>query len=212
VVVLLFGASGVFVELQTALNAIWMVQPKPDRGLWGILQDRFLSFTMVLGTCFLLLASLLVTTALAALASLWTPASLPGGTWLWQGLNALVSLAVITALFALLFKYLPDAFVAWQDVWLGAAVTAVLFLIGKHLLGLYLGWAAITSTYGAAGSVLAILLWVYYTAQIFLFGAAFTRVHAQEAGRRVQAAPNAMLVKQYKPEAQARGTGTSITV
>ena len=193
ILMLLFGASGVFLELQLALNAIWMVEAKSDRGMWGLVQDRFLSFTMVLGTCFLLLASLLVTAGLAALARFWTPASL-SGIWFWQALNGLVSLTVITLLFALLFKYLPDAKVAWQDVWLGAMATAVLFLIGRQLLAVYLGWVATTSTYGAAGSILALLLWVYYTAQIFLFGAAFTRIHAEDRGRNIVPSANASLV------------------
>lgn len=183
IVVLLFGASGVFGQLQDALNTVWDVAPKPDRGWLAIVKDRFLSFTMVLGTCFLLLVSLVVSSALAALATLWTPQALPGGTYLWQGLNNAVSLGVITLLFAAIYKVLPDAKIAWRDVWTGALVTALLFTIGKFLLGIYLGHSGVTSGYGAAGSLVLILLWVYYSSLILLFGAEFTRVYAEHHGR-----------------------------
>src|SRR5262249_48763388 len=131
-VVLLFGASGVFNQLQTALNAIWMVKPKAGRGVLGVVRERFLSFTMVLGTIFLLLVSLVVSSVLATLGSLWQPAGL-SSPLLWQGLNLLVSLAVVCVLFTLLFKFLPDARVAWGDAFLGAALTTVLFTAGKEL-------------------------------------------------------------------------------
>jgi membrane protein len=191
-VVLLFGASGVFVELHDSLNTIWQVQPKPGRVFLGLVRDRFLSFTMVLGACFILLASLVMTAALAALAKFWTPVFLPGGMYLWQALNALVGLAIITLLFAMIYKYLPDARIAWRDVRVGAAVTALLFTLGKYLLGLYLSWSSTMSAYGAAGSLVLILIWVYYSAQVFLFGAAFTRVYAEHSGRGIRPADNAV--------------------
>jgi membrane protein len=209
IVMLLFGASGVFAELQTALNAIWGVEPSPTLGWWGIVRIRFLSFITVLGTCFLLLASLVVTAVLNGLAHWWTPASAAGGTFwttVWPAVNTLMSLGVITLLFALIYKYLPDALVEWRDVWLGASVTALLFLLGRYLLAVYLVRAVPTSGYGAAGSLVVVLLWVYYTSQIFLFGAAFTRVHAELAGREVRPAPHAERV------AVTRSTPTRQTV
>jgi membrane protein len=195
VVVLLFGASGVFGELQTSLNTIWQVQPKPGRGIWGMIQDRFLSFTIVLGTCFLLLVSLIVSTGLSVVAAWWTPESVPGGTYLWQGINAAVGFAVITVLFAFIFRFLPDAKIRWKDVWVGAMVTTVLFLMGKQILGIYLAQKGVTSSYGAAGSLVLVLIWVYYTSQVFLLGAAFTRVYALHHGCRGEPMDNAVAVK-----------------
>jgi membrane protein len=185
---LLFGATALFGQLQDALNTVWEVQPKPGRGLWGIIRDRLLSLTMVMGTAFLLLVSLVVSAALAALGSLMGD---------WQGsvighvVNGAVSLVVITLLFAMIFRFLPDARVAWRDVWLGAAITAVLFLIGKFAIGLYLGKASIGSTYGAAGSLAVLLVWIYYSSQIFLYGAEFTKSYADHYGSRIVPTPNA---------------------
>jgi membrane protein len=200
VVALLFGASGVFGQLQDALNTIWGVEPKPGRGIWGLIHDRFLSLTMVLGTAFLLLVSLVISTALKALGGLVAPA--PGfAAVLWDIVNVVVSFGIITLLFALIYKVLPDATIGWRDVWIGAALTALLFTVGKYLLGLYLARGSVTSGYGAAGSLVLILLWVYYSSQILLFGAAFTRVYADRYGSHVQPAPNAVAVT---PEAAAR--------
>jgi membrane protein len=193
-IVLLFGASGVFGQLQDALNTVWKVQPKPGRGIWGIIQDRFLSFTMVLGVCFLLLVSLIISAILAALATY--TASLPGGAILWEIVNDVVSLVVITLLFAMMYKFLPDAKIAWGDVWIGAAVTAVLFTLGKFLIGLYLGTSSVASAYGAVGSLVVLLLWVYYSSLIFLFGAEFTRVYADRYGSHVVPAENAVAVSE----------------
>jgi membrane protein len=190
---LLFGATGVFGQLQDALNTIWKVAAKPGRGLWGIVQDRFLSLTMVLGTGFLLLVSLIVTAILSALSTSLNY-SFPGGTGFWQVVNFIVSFGVNMFLFALIYKYVPDVGVAWRDVWTGAALTAVLFSIGKSALGWYLGQASTTSAYGAAGSLVVILLWVYYASQILLFGAEFTRVYAIQFGSGMKAARNAVLV------------------
>lgn len=200
VVTLFVGASGVFGELQSSLNSIWEVKRKPGRGIWGEVKDRFWSFTMVLGVAFLLLVSLLLNSLLSALGATFSQA-LPGGELLWQGLNALFSLAVITGLFALIFKYVPDAEVKWRDVWLGAAVTAALFTIGKLLLGLYLGKAAIGSSYGAAGSLIALVVWVYYAAQILLLGAEFTQVQARRSGREIRPAQGALSVQKSFPSA-----------
>ena len=153
VITLLFGASGVFGQLQDALNTIWQVKPKPGRGILGIIRDRFLSLTMVLGTGFLLLVSLVITASVAALGKFLTPAALPGGTYVWQAVNLVVSFGLITLLFAMIFKVLPDVKIEWRDVWIGAAMTALLFTVGKFLLGYYLGRGSVTSAYGAAGSL-----------------------------------------------------------
>jgi membrane protein len=188
ILMLLFGAAGLFGQLQDALNTIWEVQPKPGQGIWGFIRQRFLSFTMVLGAAFLLLVSLLISAALAAIVSLlgdWQ-AGLVGGL-----VNGVVSFVVITLLFAMIFKYLPDAKVAWGDVWLGAAITALLFEIGKFLIALYVGHSGIASAYGAAGSLAVILVWVYYSSAIFLFGAEFTKVYSDKYGSRIVPAENA---------------------
>jgi membrane protein len=185
VLVLLFGASGVFGELESALNTIWEVKPRPGRGLKGLLRDRLFSFAMVMGVAFLLLVSLVVSAVLSALGRFLSSA-LPGGEVLWQALNFCLSLAVVTALFALIFKLVPAAKIAWHDVWIGALVTALLFTLGKFLIGLYLGKSGISSAYGAAGSLVLLVVWVYYSASILLFGAEFTQVFAKRFGSRIE--------------------------
>lgn len=187
---LVFGASGVFVQLQDCLNTIWEVRPKPGRGFLGIVRDRVFSFAMVLGVAFLLLVSLAVTTALAALGAVFD--NLPAGLqFVGVAVNFGVSLAVVTVLFALMFKYVPDVKVAWRDVWLGALLTAVLFTLGKLGIGLYLGRGTLASAYGVAGSFVVLLVWVYYSAQILFFGAEFTQVYANRFGSRIVPAENA---------------------
>src|SRR5262249_13862392 len=183
-VILLFGASGVFAELQDGLNTVWEVQPKPGRPVLTILRERFLSFAMVLGTCFLLLVSLVVSAVLTALTA--AVALGPGGV-VGQVLSFCISFVVIALLFAMIFKVLPDVKIAWGDVWIGAVATALLFTLGKFLIGLYLGKASVGSAYGAAGSLVAFLVWVYYSAQIFFFGAVFTHIYAERHGSRAQA-------------------------
>lgn len=181
VVTLWFGASGVFNQLKDALNTIWGVTPKPGRGVWGVLKARLESFLLVLGIGFLLGLSLIANAVVATLVkflSHW----LPGGAAVWQAVDLLVSFAVITVLFAFLYKILPDVKVAWSDVWIGAAVTSGLFALGRYLIGLYLSRVGIASLYGAAGSLVVLLLWVYYSAQILLFGAEFTCVYANRYG------------------------------
>jgi len=190
IVTLLVGASGVFGQLQSSLNAIWEVKPKPGRGVIGQLKDRFFSFTMVLGVAFLLLVSLVLSSVLSSLGSLLAD-TLPGGAVLWQGINFAFSFGIVTLLFALIFKVIPDAEVKWRDVWLGAAVTSLLFTIGKQLLGIYLGKAAVGSSYGAAGSIIALVVWVYYATQILFVGAEFTQVQARHRGAAIQPTPNA---------------------
>jgi membrane protein len=190
VVTLLFGASGVFGQLQDSLNTIWEVRPKPGRGLMGMIRDRFLSFTMVLGVAFLLVVSLLVSTVLAALGA--TLDVLPNSLhFVTHVVDAVISIAVFTGLFGAMFKLLPDVKMAWRDVWVGAALTAVLFFVGKLAIGLYLGHSAMASSYGAAGSFVVLLVWVYYAAQVFFLGAEFTQVYANEYGSHIVPAENA---------------------
>jgi membrane protein len=198
--VLLFGASGVFGELQAALNTVWGVEPRPGRGVWGILRDRFLSFTMVMGVAFLLLVSLVLSAALSAVGAFFS-GLLPGGETLWQLVNNGISLGVITLLFALLFKVVPDVEVPWRGVWFGAVVTALLFTAGKYALGLYLGRASVASPYGAAGSLVVFVIWVYYATQILLLGAEFTQVYARRKGTPVEPSRNAVVKSEAKSEA-----------
>ena len=191
---LLFGASGVFGQLQTSLNAIWGVRPKPGRGVLGIVRDRFLSFGFILVVGFLLLVSLFLTTLIAFVGNRFGGMA-PGMETLVQILNSVLSVAVITLLFAMIFKFLPDAQIAWRDVWIGALITAALFTAGKFALGLYLGKSGVASSYGAAGSLIVLLLWVYYSAQILFFGAEFTQVYANRFGTRVRPTDNAVAVR-----------------
>jgi len=184
VAILLFGASGVFAELQDDLNTIWKVKPKPGLGIWAMIRDRLLSFAVVLGTGFLLLVSLVISAALSALEG-WLNARLPGAAWLWEALNVVVSFAVVTLLFAMIYKVLPDAQVAWRDVWIGSVVTALLFTLGKALIGIYVGKSGVESSFGAAGSMVVLLVWVYYSALILLLGAEFTHAYALATRRRV---------------------------
>jgi membrane protein len=193
IVALVIGATGLFGQLQDSLNTIWEVQPKPGRGLWGLLRDRFLSFTMILGIAFLLLISMVITTLLQAATGALGDA-LPMSETALHALNFVVSFSVITLLFAMIFKYLPDAQVRWRDVWVGAAGTAILFTIGKFAIGLYLGQQSTASTYGAAGSLVLVLLWVYYSSLILFFGAEFTQVYARQTGSRIAPSTNAVRV------------------
>lgn len=173
--VLLWGASGVFTQLRKALNRIWNIQPAPTAGWMGLLRQQFFSFTMVVGIGFLLLVSLLLSTFLAALGRL-------AGDYLPVPLfhlgNEVFSLAVITAVFAMIYRFVPEQTLPWSKLWPGALGTAILFTIGKLLLGFYLGRASVASPYGAAGSLVVLLIWVYYSSQLFLFGAEFTRIFA----------------------------------
>ena len=191
---LLLGASGVFGQLQEAMNAVWNVAPKKGGGFKKLIMRRFFSFTMVIGTGFLLLISLVVSAGLAAMGQ-FSLGFLPGAAFLWQVVNQLVGFGVITGLFAILFKYVPDARIEWRDVWIGAAITAALFTVGKLAIGLYLGHSAFSSTYGAAGSLVVLLVWVYYSAQIMFFGAEFAQVYATYKGRAIKPRAGAVSVK-----------------
>jgi membrane protein len=199
IAVALFGASGVFGQLQDALNTIWGVKPKPGRSLVSFLRARFLSFAMVAGVCFLLLVSLTASAVIAAVGG-YLERLLPGGNVLAWIINLALDISIVTLLFAMIFRFLPDARLSWRDVRLGAALTAALFLVGKYALGLYLGSGAPGSAYGAAGSLITMLIWIYYAAQILLFGAEFTRVYAQERGCGIRPAKHAVRVDRKEIE------------
>jgi membrane protein len=204
VAMLLIGASGVFIELQDSLNTVWGVEARAGRGIKGFVRDRLMSFAMVLGIGFLLLASLVVTALLGAMGE-WMSTALPGGAAVWQAVNVVVSLAVVTLLFAMIFKFVPDVKLTWRDVAVGAFVTAVLFSIGKLLIGLYLGKSSTASVFGAAGSLAILFIWIYYSAQIVLFGAEFTQVWANNYGSHLLAGPNALLKSGAVPVAKEIG-------
>ena len=189
-VALLFGAGGVVGQLQTSLNRMWEVTPRPGQGIWGFLRQRFFSFAMVLAIGFLLLVSLVVTAVLSSFTSMLS-SFLGDATFVAHAIDILVSFGFVTLLFALIYKYVPDVEIQWRDVWVGAALTSILFTIGKYLIGLYIGTSGVGSTFGAAGSLITILVWVYYSSLIFFLGAEFTRVYATQYGSGVAPAENA---------------------
>lgn len=191
VAILLVTASVVFAQLKDAMNTVWGIDVKPGRAVKGFLKSRLLALSMVPVIGFLLLVSLGITTATAT-ATNWLGNSLPVPGFIFQTLSLLVSLGVVTVLFALIFKILPDADIRWGDVWFGALITAVLFTIGKLLLGLYLGREGAASAYGAAGALILLLSWVYYSANILMLGAEFTQVYARRSGRRIEPKKNAV--------------------
>lgn len=201
IVILLFGATGVFAELQDSLNTIWEVAPKPGRGMINIIRSRSLSFAMVLGIGFLLLVSLILSAGLEAVGNYFKD-MVPNLTLLWQTLNFAISFGIVTVLFAMIYRVLPDAKIAWDDVWIGSAITSLLFSIGKWLIGLYLGNSSIGSTYGAAGSFVVLLLWVNYSAQILFFGAEFTKVYANKYGSQIVPDENAIPINKEARDQQ----------
>ena len=205
VATLVLTSTGLFLELQSALNSIWGVEQKPGLGVMGFIKNRLLSFSMVLGIGFLLMVSLVVSTALSALGK-YMSGLVPGLDVLWMIINFLVSMGVITVLFAFIFKLLPDVRIAWSDVWVGAVVTALLFTVGKFALGLYLAKNSMVSAYGAAGSLVLVLLWVYYSAQILFFGAEITQAYANRCGTKLVPKAHAQWVD-CPPEAIKGATG-----
>ena len=185
--VLSLGATGVFSELHTAMNKIWKVRRRQSGFIVGVLKDKFVAFTMVLGIAFLLLISMIISAVLSALTAYFSYL-LPGADFLWHIADLVVSFGVVTLLFALLFRFVPDEHVTWKDVWIGAAATAILFDLGKFLIGFYIGETSIGSMFGAAGSVVVILAWVYYSSQLVFLGAEFTHVYAKRHGSKSTAA------------------------
>jgi membrane protein len=200
---ILFGATGAFAQLQSALDRVWNVEPKPGAGIWSFVRTRLISFGMILGIGFLLLVSLVLTAAVAAVGN-WATGLLPGGEALVNGLTFAASFALTTLLFAMIYKVLPDVEIAWRDVWIGAAVTALLFTIGKLLIGLYIAKSSVASAYGAAGSLVILLLWVYYSSQILFLGAEFTEVYATRYGSRIRPSKHAVPVVEKKERVSVR--------
>jgi len=190
-VTLIVGATGVMIELQDALNTVWKVIPKPNQGIKGIIRDRLLSFGIVLGFGFLLLVSLVVSAAVALLDG-WIGGMIPGWVIFGYVLSYGISVGLVALMLGAIFKILPDAKIAWKDVWVGAVVTSLLFHLGKFGISLYIGKASVASSFGAAGSLAVLLVWVYYSSQIVLFGAEFTRAYANEFGSHVEASDNAI--------------------
>ena len=203
VMVLLLGASTVFGQLQTVLNRIWGVHPKPHRFWRDLFKQRLISFAMVIGVGFILLVSLILSAVLALFTDYFTYL-IPGAELFWQFLDVGVSFSVITFLFALIFKVVPDVRIAWRDVWLGAVITALLFVFGKTTIAYYLGRSGVESAYGAAGSLLVLLAWVYYSSQILFFGAEFTKLHAEEHRSRIEPLRGVELISEQAKQ-RARG-------
>jgi len=187
-VILFFGASGVFNEMQDALNEIWGIDTTAKTGVWNMIKTRFLSFGMVLGIGFLLLVSLVLSAFLAGVAK-YVSGLLPVPEAVLHIADMLFSIFFITVLLAMIFKVLPDVRIPWSDVWVGAAMTAILFTIGKFLIGFYIGKSVTASAYGAAGSLVVIVAWIYYCAQLLYFGAEFTKVYATECGSQCALSP-----------------------
>jgi membrane protein len=199
-ITLLIGASGVFGQLKDALNSIWGVQLRPGKTFITLIKDYLQDFSMVLGIGFLLLISLLLGAALQALNQFLTAyLQLPSFI---EPLTAVISFFILIVLFAAIFKVLPDVEIGWEDVWIGATVTAILFTLGKYLIGLYLGSSSISSSFGAAGALILILVWVYYSTTIFLFGAEFTKVYADQFGSGIHPSRNACFVDEAKRHAK----------
>lgn len=205
--ILLFGATAVVIQLQDALNTIWEVTPKPGNFFKTFIFQRLLSFGMILGIIFMLLVSLTMSAALGALNN-YIGGLVPGLEFIWSTVDFMISLVVISVLFALMFKYLPDVKIAWNDVIIGAVLTAFLFNVGKYLIGLYLAKSAFNSTYGAAGSLVVLLAWIYYSAQILFLGAEFTQVYARRHGSRNEPADYAEPVTQEARAQQGTPTKT----
>lgn len=208
VVTLIIASTGVFAELQDALNTVWNVKPAEGRGILDILRVRLFSFIMIVGIGFLLLVSLVVSAGISALNDyvLQYQADLISKTLL-QIINLVVSLAISTGLFAMIYKLLPDVRIAWKDVWLGAFFTSMLFTIGKFAIGLYLGNSDIGSSYGAAGSMAIILFWVYYSSQILFFGAEFTQVYSRRFGRTATPIRGAVRFREVLQKETSSGSG-----
>lgn len=195
----LFGASGVFGQLQDALNTVWGVKAKPGLGLRGFLRARFLSFAMVGGICFLLLVSLVIEGLLKGFSH-YVQTHLPGGISLAISIYLIFDAFIVVLVFAMIFKFLPDVKLRWSNVWVGSVLTAILFAIGKWALGLYLGSGAAGSAYGAASSLITLLLWIYYSSQILLFGAEFTQVYTRKFGGPVEPDDYAVCVERTEIE------------
>lgn len=205
IVTLLIGATGVFAEIQDSINTIWSLKAKPKQGWLKYITNRLLSFSMIVSIGFLLLVSLVVSSTLDLFSGYLERYFSDTAIYLFYVINYAVVLIIISLLFAIIFKVLPDGHLRWKDALIGAGFTAVLFVIGKLLIGLYLGSSGVSSTYGAAGSIILILLWVYYTAAILYFGAEFTKVYADKFGKKITPKAHAVLVEKREIERQPKG-------
>lgn len=211
IVTLIFSATTVFASLQSSLNKIWGIKPKPMRGIVKFLINRLLSLAMVAVMGFLLLVSLVVDALLVLFQSFLSKVMEGFTLYILQGMNMAISFAIVTVIFGLVFKVLPDADVKWRDVWVGAFVTTILFSIGKFLIGFYLGNSSFGSAYGAAGSLVIILVWIYYSTIIVLFGAELTSVYTEVIGERVKLYDTAVKVQQIEVEKNENNETTSVT-
>jgi len=200
-ITLLVGASSMFIDIQESLNIIWRVKAKPKKGWVKLLENRFLSFSLIISLGFLLLVSLVINIVMTALSERITHFFPAVTELLLKGINLGITLIVISVLFGIIFKFLPDVKIKWRDVRSGAIFTALLFMLGQYVIGLYIQYAAHSSTYGAAGSIIVILLWIYYTACILYIGAEFTQVYAEAIGSRIEPAEYAVSVRQTEVEA-----------
>jgi membrane protein len=197
---LIFSATTVFISLQTSLNKIWGIKPKPRRGIVKYIIDRLLSLAMVISIGFLLLVSLVIDTTLMIVQNGLSRVLAGWTLYVINAFNVVISLALITLIFAMMFKVLPDAKIRWRDVWVGSLITTALFTMGKYLIGFYLGNSAVNSAYGAAGSLVIILIWVYYSTVIFLFGAELTSVYAEKTGSEIKPYHHAVKVQMIEVE------------
>ena len=204
IITLLFGATAVFAEIQDSVNTIWGLKAKPKRGLWKILRNRFLSFSVVVSLGFLLLVSLAVSTIIEGLSDRLKSSFPDVAVVIFYILNLLISFLVITALFALIFKVLPDARTKWKDIWPGALASGILFMIGKFAISFYIGKSNVGSTYGAAGSLVILLLWVYYSAMILYLGAEFARAWSSHKGTSIHPNDYAVALKKVEVETRAK--------
>jgi len=204
IITLLIGATAVFAEIQDSVNTIWGLKAKPKKGLWKILRNRFLSFSVVVSLGFLLLVSLAVSTIIEGLSDRLKSSFPDVAVVIFYILNLLISFLVITALFALIFKVLPDARTKWKDIWPGALASGILFMIGKFAISFYIGKSNVGSTYGAAGSLVILLLWVYYSAMILYLGAEFARAWSSHKGTTIHPNDYAVALKKVEVEADAK--------
>ena len=202
IVVLLIGASAIFTEIQDTLNIIWRVRPKPKKGFQKLIINRLLSFSMIISLGFLLVVSLIINGLVAAISDRLTHYFPEITVALVLAFNVALTFVIISSLFAIIFKFLPDVRISWKDVRVGAIATALLFMLGRYLIGLYLELAGTGSTFGAAGSIIVVLTWVYYTAAILYFGAEFTQVYAEKFGTSIRPAPYAVHVVQQEEEVE----------
>ncbi|MEJ1240745.1 YihY/virulence factor BrkB family protein [Chryseolinea sp. T2] len=210
IITLAFSATTVFISLQTTLNKIWGIKPKPKRGLIKFLLNRLLSLAMVASIGFLLLVSLVIDAVLVIFQEILSRMLAGITLYVLNMVNIVISLALVTVIFGLLFKVLPDAKIKWRDVWVGAAITTILFGLGKYLIGFYLGNSTFNSAYGAAGSLVIVLVWVYYSTVIFLFGAELTSVYAEESGSKIEPYETAVKVQTIELEKNEKNETTAV--